>query len=156
MLSSFIFSQPVLLLEKSGSRTVISFPDIDPDPFVFADVTDAELGTDYTDSTIISGLDSALISITGGTYKIGLSGSYVSTDGMVYDGDTVWVKGTSSLEYLTAVDVTPIIGTVSDVFTITTKSNPGGDPPAGTEQFLAFGDVVFLTNNSDTLYVREQ
>jgi hypothetical protein len=100
--------------------------DTTPDAFSFTDISGAALSTVYTSAPItVTDIDAAAaITITGGTYDINGSGTFVSTEGTVSNGDTVRARGTSSGSYLTAVDVEVTIGGVSDTFSITTQSEP--------------------------------
>jgi hypothetical protein len=99
--------------------------DITPEPFVFTDVTGANISTVYTSNAItVTGInDAAPITVTGGEYRKN-GGSWVSTAGTVVTGDSVDVRGTSSGSYLTAVNVVLTIGGVSDTYTITTEAEP--------------------------------
>lgn len=94
-------------------------------PFSFTDLTEAELSTEYTsDSIIVSGsIADKDISVTGGYYRVGLSGSFVNTAGTVSTGDTVWVQGTSSGSPSTAVNVVLTIGNANDTYSITTAGS---------------------------------
>jgi hypothetical protein len=62
--------------------------------------------------------------VTGGTYDINGSGSFVSTEGTVNNDDTVRARGTSSGSFSTTVNVVVTIGGVSDTFSITTLAEP--------------------------------
>ena len=102
---------------------VTALEDTTPDAFVFIDVTDAVLSTVYTSNDItVSGIGVyASISITGGEYRIN-GGVWTSVAGTVGNGDSVRVRGTSSVSYSTAVDVVLTIGGVSDTYSITTEA----------------------------------
>jgi hypothetical protein len=126
-----------LLAEAGASDTT-------PDAFSFTDVTGAALSTVYTSAAItVAGIDAAAaITITGGTYDINSSGSFVSTEGTVNNGDAVRARGTSSGSYSTAVNVAVTIGGVSDTFTITTQSEPavpGVNAPVRMGGMMIFG-----------------
>lgn len=103
-------------------------PDTIPDAFTFTDKIDAQLSTSYESNAItVNGINNdAAISVTGGEYQIN-SESWTSTSGTVSLGDIVKVRGTSSSEYATVVNVVLTIGTVSDTFSITTKSQAFAD-----------------------------
>ena len=95
--------------------------DTTPNAFVFTDITNASLSTQYTSNTItVAGIDDqAAITITGGTYSIN-GGAYISNAGTVANGNTVTVRVTSSALYSTAVDAALTIGGVSDTYTVAT------------------------------------
>ncbi len=111
--------------------------DFIPDPFIFTDITNAEISTEYISNTItISGLTpstSISITITGGQYSKN-GGAYTSSAGTAVNGDTFSVKRNSSASYLTPVDVVLTAGSYSDTYTITTKS--------GTPTAFVFVDVI--------------
>lgn len=105
--------------QEAGSDTT-------PDAFSFTDQSGVALSSTITSAPItVTGIDAAAaITVTGGTYDINGSGTFVSTEGTVINGDTVRARGTSSGSYLTAVNVAVTIGSVSDTFTITTLAEP--------------------------------
>lgn len=100
-------------------RRVIT--DNTPNQFTFDDVTNADLSTNYESNTItVSGLiGSAAISVLGGQYRLN-SGTPTSVAGTVINGDTVSALGTSPDTNSDQTDVTVVIGTVSDTFSIMT------------------------------------
>lgn len=100
--------------------------DTTPDAFSFTDQTGVATSSTITSAAItVTGIDAAAaITITGGTYDINSSGTFVSTEGTVNNGDTVRARHTSSASYLTAVNTVVTIGGVSDTFTSTTRSDP--------------------------------
>lgn len=100
--------------------------DTTPDAFSFSDQSGVAVSSTITSAPItVSGIDAAAaITITGGTYDINASGSFVSTEGTVNVGDTVRARHTSSASYLTAVNTVITIGGVSDTFTSITEGDP--------------------------------
>ena len=92
-----------------------------PDSFVFNDVEDVSLRSIVVSNSIqISGLNSdANISIVGGQYSVNF-GVFVTTDGMVNNGDFIRVRHTSASAGLTSTSTTLTVGDVSDTFTSTT------------------------------------
>ncbi|MFC1747728.1 hypothetical protein ACFL2V_02865 [Pseudomonadota bacterium] len=93
-----------------------------PNAFTFADKTGAELGTSYSASITVSGINAATpISVTGGEYRIG-SGAWTTAAGAVTNGQVVSVRRNSSDSYSQVVSATVTIGGVSDSFSITTKA----------------------------------
>lgn len=100
-------------------RRVIT--DNTPNDFTFDDVSNADLSTNYESNPItVAGLiGPATISVVGGSYSIN-GGSFVMTPGTVVNGDVVIAAGTSPATNSDQTDVTVIIGTVSDTFSIMT------------------------------------
>lgn len=92
-----------------------------PNQFSFDDVSNADLSTNYESNAItVEGLiGTAVISVVGGTYSIN-GGAFVSTAGTVENDDEVVAAGTSPAVNSDQTDVTVIIGTVSDTFSIMT------------------------------------
>lgn len=103
--------------------------DTTPNAFTFTDVTDADPETVYeSNAIIVAGINAAAaLTITGGQYQID-GGAWASTPTTVTNGASVKVRGTSSADPETAVNVVLTIGGVSDTFTITTAAEGGGAP----------------------------
>jgi len=95
-----------------------------PTAFAFTDVEDADLSTNYeSDPVTIAGLiGEAVITVVGGTYSIN-GGAFVSTAGVVENGDEVVASGTSPPTNSDQTDVTVTVGTYSDTFTIATVAD---------------------------------
>lgn len=95
--------------------------DITPEAFSFAPRLDAELSTQHTSNLItVSGINSASeITIVGGEYSIAES-EFTPEPGTVLNGQTLFVRLTSSSEYSTEVSSTLTVGGVSAVFSVTT------------------------------------
>ena len=94
-----------------------------PDAFVFVDITAATVDTVYESNEItVAGInDASPISIdTVGEYSIN-GKAYTSDAGLISLGETVKVRLTSSGSALTAVSSTLSIGTISDIYTVTTS-----------------------------------
>lgn len=129
------------------------FTDEDPDPdtvpnaFSFTDQTGVALSSTITSASItVSGIDAAAtITVTGGTYDINGSGTFVSTSGTVDNGDTVRARHTSSASYSTATNTVVTIGGVSDTFTSTTEADPGEDTTPDAFTFTDQTDVALST-----------
>lgn len=100
--------------------------DTTPNAFSFTDQTGVALSSTITSAAItVAGIDAAAtITVTGGTYDINGSGTFVSTPGTVNNGDTVRARHTSSASYETATNTVVTIGGVSDTFTSTTEESP--------------------------------
>lgn len=133
-------------------------PDTTPDPFPFTAQTGVALSTLVESNTIeITGIDSpAPISIAGGEYSIGCTGTFTDAEGTVVSGDTVCVQQTSSGSYFTKTTATLTIGGVSEDFEVTTLLShtvqvvPSGTVSAGTSVGItsAPGDVACDWNGS--------
>lgn len=112
-----------------------------PNAFTFNDITSATRSTEYISNEItVSGITEPVpISLIGGLgYSIN-SGSYVTTDGFISNGDKVRVKVMTSASYLTAVSATLTIGGVSDAYDVTTQ--------ADAALYYAYASNVFTRNN---------
>ncbi len=96
--------------------------DTTPDSFSFTDISNVSLNTLYTSNSItVSWINSGSpISITGWTYDINGTKTYVSTSGTVNNGDVITVRQTSSSSSSTSVNTTLTIGGISDTYTTTT------------------------------------
>lgn len=96
-----------------------------PTQFTFTDITGAALSTTQTSNTItIAGLDnsdSVVVSVSGGTYSKN-GGAYTSSGGTAVNGDTFAVRQTSSGSYSTVTNCILTVGTVSDTYSVTTRS----------------------------------
>ena len=103
--------------------------DTTPDQFSFTDQTAVDVSSTITSAAIqVTGIDTAAaITVTGGEYDINGSGTFVSTEGTVNNGETVRARHTSSASYLTATNTVITIGGVSDTFTSTTRVEPAGE-----------------------------
>ena len=103
--------------------------DTTPDQFSFTDQTAVDVSSTITSAAIqVTGIDTAAaITVTGGEYDINGSGTFVSTEGTVNNGETVRARHTSSASYLTVTNTVVTIGGVSDTFTSTTRVEPAGE-----------------------------
>ncbi|MEF2175777.1 MAG: hypothetical protein V3575_04870 [Candidatus Absconditabacteria bacterium] len=96
-------------------------PDTTPDTFTFLDVSGADLSTEYTESIVVSGVDSPTpVSIENGEYSIN-GGVFTTDPGTVNNGDTITVRLTSSNLNSTNTSAKLTVGGVFDNFDITTK-----------------------------------
>jgi hypothetical protein len=105
------------------TSTTAGTADTSPDPFTFVDQTGVETSTLTTSAPVtIAGINNpAAISVTGGSYSIGCSSTYITTAGTILDGQTVCVRHTSAALGLTTTDTTLTVGDAQDVFTSTTR-----------------------------------
>lgn len=111
----------------SSTFNVTTKPDDIPDSFTFTDITNQNINTSYTSNTItVSGLGSGVsvsVSVAGGEYSKN-GGGFTSATGTATNGDTFSVRRNSSGSYSTQVDATLTISSVSDTYSITTKTAP--------------------------------
>ncbi len=133
----------------SPSPSNVVPPDAVPEAFSFTDETDADLETQYeSNAIIVSGIAVAVaMIITGGEYQIN-GGSWASAATTVVDGSSIKVRGTSSAQAETAVNVVLTIGDVSDTFTITTASEGGGGV-----QSLHTPTIIDVTSDSLVFWI---
>jgi hypothetical protein len=97
-------------------------PDTTPVAFDFADVSNAELSTDYIYSFVVAGVDAPCAVTATGAVQVKISGgAYGQAPGNAVLGDTITVKVTSSNSYSTPVSGSYTVGTLTDSVTITTK-----------------------------------
>lgn len=105
------------------STTVAAVPpDTTPDPFAFQDQTGVGLAVTVTSAAVsITGLTGAAsVTVSGGTYSVGCTATYVSTPGSVANNQTVCVRHTSAAANSVPVSTTLTVGGVADTFTSTT------------------------------------
>jgi sugar lactone lactonase YvrE len=98
-------------------------PDITPDPFSFAPVTNAPLATLETSNTVtITGIDIPVpIAIAGGEYSVN-GGAWTSAAGTVNSGDTVAVRVISAATLGATSTATLTVSNVSAPFNVTTTA----------------------------------
>jgi hypothetical protein len=101
--------------------------DTTPNAFSFADVTGVSLLSVQTSNAVtITGINApSPVSVTGGTYSIGCSGTFTGTAGVISSGQTVCVRHTASANYNTGTHTLLTVGGVSDTFTSTTLCQTG-------------------------------
>ena len=121
--------------------SVRTFGDAVPDPFTFIDQSDVALSSTLFSNTItVTGIDiDTSISVVGGLYSVN-GGAFTTAVGFVKNGDTVELRATSAALRGEAVNVALYVGTVSDIFTVTTlpfnSSGGGGGGASGLWQLL--------------------
>ncbi len=126
-------------------------PDTTPDAFVFQDITNATLNTQYISDTItISGINSpAPISITWGEYRIGALGTFTSSGGTISNGQTLSLRVLSALAGSLTRSVTVTIGWVSDTYNVQTQSYS-----ASSQETSSLPESnVYVTGNYNGLFV---
>ena len=108
-----------------GNRVGMVTPQasLGPEAFSFTDVTGVEVSTVTESNAITVAGVTAIVHflVTGGTAQVNGAGSWLAS-GAVSNGDTIKVRGTSSAEYGTAVNVVLNINGISDTFSITTAA----------------------------------
>lgn len=129
------------------STTGAAPPDTTPDAFVFVDQMDVALSTDITSAEVtISGIDSpATVTVAGGSYSVGCSGTFVSAPGTVANGQAICVRHTSSASNASTVSTTLTVDTVSDTFSSTTVAAGPPDTTPDAFSFAAQSNVALST-----------
>lgn len=116
----------------ADADTATVYPcDITPTQFVFTDITNAEINTQYTsDSIIVAGLTcettltvDAIQPLVSSEYQIN-DGIWVSDEvvGVVDNGDEIKIKATTVGSYNGSIDIVASVNSVEDTLTITTKN----------------------------------
>ncbi len=110
---------PALIVALNGTAFV---GDPTPEPFLFTDQVDVVEGTQITSNTVtVAGINFAVpISVVGGQYSIGCTGSFTGTAGTILNGQSVCVRHVSAIAQTTATNTTLTVGSYSDTFTSTT------------------------------------
>jgi hypothetical protein len=144
-----VFFGPLVLLAGcgggGGGGGDDSGPDLTPAQFTFTDQANVASGTERTSTPVmITGIDApAAVTVTGGTYSVGCTATYVGTAGTISANQTVCVRHMSSASAGTATNTTLTVGGVSDVFTSMTAGAVGA--ATSLLPFLAAnGDVRLL------------
>jgi len=103
-------------------------PDITPNPFAFTTINNAELTTPYTSNIItISGLGTGVaaeLQLTNNGQYSKNSAAFTTVQGVISNGDTLQMRGTSSASYDTVVVNTIRVGNFASSFSIRTKLAP--------------------------------
>jgi len=122
-------------LAITGTATPV---DTEPDPYGFAPVTDVAQGSVSTSgAALITGIEApARVTVTGGQYSIGCTGTFTSAAGNIPEGATVCVRHTSAATPATDTVTTLNVGGVAATFTSTTAA----PPPDTTPDAFAFVD----------------
>ena len=125
-------------------------PDTTPDAFAFTDVSNAPVSTLQTSNAVpITGINTAApVSVAGGEYAIGCSGSFTTAAGTVTSDQTICVRHTSAAGYVATTNTSLTVGGVTDTFTSTTQSAPG----SGGTQTFAGGTISVLDNRAGAPY----
>lgn len=116
--------------------------------FHFEDVTDAQLNTEIISAiaTVTGILVPQPIKIVAQSHPASYSingGTFTTTEGVVSNGDQIRIRITSDSQYATTRYVTLAIGSVEDMFTVTTKKVP----PFTSRRNLALGKPVTASSS---------
>lgn len=136
-------------------------PDTTPDAFVFQDITDASLNSPYISDTItVSWINTSIpLSISGGEYRIGTTGNFVSTPTSVQNGDQITLRVNSALAGGIPTNVSLTLGSLSDTWTVTTSSLELSQvknlevPSSNIYVTGNYNGLLLHTKNADTHYV---
>jgi len=101
-----------------------------PNSFAFVDKSNVQLNTVVTSAKVaITGIDAPTpVSVSGGSYSIGCTATYVTTAGSINNGQNVCLRHTTAASPSTTVNTVLTVGGVSDTFSSTTL--PPDDRPA--------------------------
>ncbi|MDP3876580.1 MAG: multiheme c-type cytochrome [Methylobacter sp.] len=138
-----------------NAQAAPSSKDTTPDAFSFTDQTGVALNTSITSNAItLSGINSgSSISISGGQYSRN-NGSFTSSKGTAYNGDSIRVRHTSSTSYNATINTVLTIGGIKDTFSSTTLANVPSDTTPDAFSFTAQTDVALnspITSNTITV-----
>lgn len=163
----YYYSQSVKWVQKdkdtiwvyADADTATVYPcDITPTQFVFTDITNAEINTQYTsDSIIVAGLTcettltvDAIQPLVSSEYQIN-DGIWVSDEvvGVVDNGDEIKIKATTVGSYNGSIDIVASVNSVEDTLTITTKADNINymRTADGDTMFTAEGDTMKTSYN---------
>ncbi len=114
------------------SPLVVVPADTTPDAFAFVDQTSVAKSTVIESAPVtITGITAATsVTVTGGEFSIGCTGTYGAAASTLTSGQTICARHTSSAAGGTAVNTTVTIGGVTDTFTSTTLADADTTPNA--------------------------
>ena len=107
----------------------VGAPSTGPAQFTFIDRNGVPPGRPVTSNAIsVVGIGSPMtITVSGGAYSLGCTGSFTSTPGTVVDGNTVCVRHTATIYTGMPTDTVLTIGSTADTFTsVTTLTQAAG------------------------------
>ena len=131
-----------------------SSSDTIPDGFSFTDATGVELGTLITSNAVnITGIEeSVTASVSGqGSPQISIAGGSWETSGTLNPGETIQVSLTSSAIFETTLSATVTVGSVSDIWYVTTIAQDAPFSYDTTFSFINLSDIGIL--DSDYPYI---
>jgi len=119
--------------------------DVTPDAFTFVDQTGVAKSTLITSAAVtLTGFTSnAPVTVSGGQYSLGCTGTFTTAAGTIAPGGSVCVRHTSSAAGGTATNTVLTVGGLSDTFTSTTEGSPDTTPD--NFSFPAQSGVPLLT-----------
>jgi hypothetical protein len=117
----------------SGTCTQQTACDTTPDTFTFTDLPNVQLSTLTTASAVtITGINTGTsVSVSGGGAEISINGGGWTTSGTITNGQTLAVRLTSSAAFATGASATITVGSVSDIWTVTTRAGNSCSLPWG-------------------------
>jgi probable HAF family extracellular repeat protein len=132
----------------------LSAADTKPDTFNFTDQDDVPLSTPITSKpvTIIGINTGAPVTIGGGEYSLGCTGTYTRLAGTVNPGQTICLRHVSAATKGTATETMLTIGRMADTFTSTTVGAKGDKGDKGDKGGSAFDGFSLLTLGLFGLY----
>ena len=109
-------------LARRGIAAFATDEDVAPDAFALGSATSVAPGSQVTSTAVsITGLTGqANVSVSGGSYSVGCTGTFVTTVGYVANGQTVCVRHAAPLALAATTNTTLTIGGVSSTFSSTT------------------------------------
>lgn len=145
--------EPVPITTSEGTGTILDDDaDTTPNAYSFTALSNAIRNRLYTsNAATITGINTAAsISITGGNYSVGCTGTYTASATTINNGQTVCVRVVSSASYNSPATATLTIGGVSADYLVTTAACTGGPGKLG---FAASSASVNEAAGSVTLNV---
>ncbi|MGQ0622430.1 MAG: choice-of-anchor Q domain-containing protein [Panacagrimonas sp.] len=129
------------------SSVVIEAVDTTPDQFLFTDQMDVPLNSLRTSNAVtITGINTpATISVTGGMFSIGCTGSFTDVATTIGNGQSVCVQHMSSGNFSTETDTILTIGGMSGTFDTFTSTTLAADT---TPDLFTFTDQTNVPRNS--------
>ncbi len=115
------------------STTLGAAPDTTPDSFAFPAQSGVPLSTTVTSAPVtISGIDApAPVTVAGGSYSLGCTGTFVTTPGSVTNNQTLCVRHTSAAANTTQTTTSLTVGGTAATFTSSTAAAVGGGGGGG-------------------------
>jgi hypothetical protein len=101
-----------------------------------------------SNSVTISGIQVAVpVTVSGGDYSVGCTGTFTSAAGSIGNNETVCVRHTASSSVSTSTTTTLTVGGVSGTFQSTTRAAPpasggGGGATGAVELFLGLAALA--------------
>ena len=140
----------------SAEFSVTTSPDVTPNNFTLAPVTNVALGAEVTSASVtLSGFDIAVpVSITGGQYSID-NGAFTGAAGTINPSQTVVVKLTASTAHSTTSSAQLTVGGVKAAFSVTTLPDSTPDtfsftPVTNAELNKEYPSAPITVNGIDT------